>query len=137
VAEQGLEGMRVHVTLNSSLKRRISWKKAVKSPQHGWGSAPVLQSCSRTYYYSFVECVSGVKRVLCLRKITDVTNSKICSAFVFSAFLRLFSLPTLQFLLVGAQKHFCPRAQGTLTMLCGHRWHWRYNAGSLLKHKMA
>jgi len=49
-----------------------------------------------------------------LQKITEVTNSKICSAFAASALCAYFSLQILQFMLMlGAQKIFCLGYRGS------------------------
>jgi len=76
-------------------------------------SHPDLRVITPAYWYSFVECVSNVKRILLLRKITKVTNSK-CSAFAYSALLRQFFSSNSAAFVGGNAKIFLPQVQGTL-----------------------
>jgi len=55
---------------------RMFGKKAAKSPKRGGVPSPDFRADNiPAYWYSFVECVSGVKRIL-----TEIINSE-CFAF--------------------------------------------------------
>jgi len=76
------------------------------------GSAPRSLGCYSCLLKQLCRVRFGVERFLLFSKITEVTNSK-CSDFASFVLLRIyFSLQTLHFLLVGAQKYFLPRGVG-------------------------
>jgi len=75
-------------------------------------AAGTLRTVTSAYWYSFVECVSSIKRILLLRKITEVTNS-ICSVLLFP---RLF-FPSNSAAFVGRGAFY--RAQGTCSYAGG------------------
>jgi len=74
---------------------------------------PHTRVVTLAWCYIYVKCVTCVKPIILLRKITEVTNSK-CSSFASSTPLHLFSLQLCGwFLLIGGQNYFCPYLQGT------------------------